>query len=295
MTNLDALKALDFPRVAALFDYRLDERESSPHRLVLRRETDRGKLLVKREGDRWLYCSCREGDDRGTVLDFVMRRTGGGIRAAADWLEALPPLPSHTASVPPEPSSRPSDRPRLARIWRCCAAGTSNPWLTSRGIPADVQADFQGCYRTGKGGDCLFAYRDDQGLCGLEVRNTGVKRAVRGSTRGLWSSPNLDVAGTVLLVEAPLDALAHSALYRQAFGYVALGGSISASQLAWLATRLAPPGRRVIAGFDNDEAGEGYTRLVRNAAPFPVDRSRPVGVDWTEDLATVNHENEDFE
>lgn len=283
--NLDDLKALDFATVATLFGYETDRSESNARNRVLRRGFDNDKLLLRLEGCKWLYCSCRNPNDNGSLLDFVMKRLGIGLHAAAEWL-ATTPLPSHTETLAPEPQP---DRERLQRIWHSCVAATHNPWLTQRGIPTAVQADdrFRGCFRTGRNNEVVFPYHDDAGLCGLEVRAPGVKRFVAGSRRGMWSSRNLGTA-TVLIVEAPTDAMAHFTLYGGNQAYVAIGGALTPRQVVLLTSLLSESRRRVIAGFDNDDAGNGYTELLHQS--LIVERLVPVGKDWCSDLEFITRE-----
>jgi hypothetical protein len=56
--------------------YRRLARDSSRSCHVLVHEVHHHNVIVSRESDgRWVYCNVRDPADRGTIVDFVQRRT----------------------------------------------------------------------------------------------------------------------------------------------------------------------------------------------------------------------------
>lgn len=285
-----ALHNVNLPAIAASHGWRRDPAKSSQRVTVLRNDLGGKVIATIGHSGKWLWRNERNYSDHGDVLDFM-------AWIGVDRAElAISATSATTPSFPSGASSEPgTDRLRLERIWRCCVRETRNrnPWLDNRGIPPAVQAEFRESWRTGREGSCVFGYRNGQGdIVGLEVRGAGTKRFVAGSQRGLWSSANVDGALTIMLCESPLDCMAHFSLYGMEFDYLATGGAVSSLQLELLREKLSRPGLRIVAGFDNDEAGETYTALVRKSLG-KIDRSRPIGKDWLDDLAFVQRENED--
>ena len=103
-------------------------------------------------------------------------------------------------------------------------------------------------------GNAVFPLFDDHGLCGLDRRNVGFKGLLPGSIKGLWTSRNFATAPELLVVESPVDALAHYELYQGNTGYISIGGSLSTRQRHLLGNLLAKAmGRRqtIVAATDN--------------------------------------------
>lgn len=97
-----------------------------------------------------------------------------------------------------------------------------------------------------------------------------------------------------MICESPIDCLSHWQLYGWDVAYVSLGGTIGNRQRDLLTGLLAKANARqamVIVGTDNDAAGDGYFEELSLLAPMRLERHRPIGKDWSDDLAYVNREN----
>jgi hypothetical protein len=136
----------------------------------------------------------------------------------------------------------------------------------------------------------VFGLRDQAGeLVGLASRAIGddaiepVKQSV--GAKGLFATPGALVADPLVLVEAPIDALALAICGVPAVALVGTSGPAWLPQLAAL--------RHVLIGLDNDPPGDAAAaKLARELAVLGArcERLRASGKDWAEDLATLGRE-----
>jgi len=129
-------------------------------------------------------------------------------------------------------------------------------------------------------------------LVGLSLRTIGEGEAKKFTVKadpeapsGVYASPGAFTAATVIIVEAPIDALSLLAA-----GSGPVIATIGTNLPSWLAERLAL--KRVILAYDADEAGETATKnaaaKLREFGADPV-RMRPPAPwkDWNEVLQAV--------
>ena len=307
-TELSHLKTLPLEPYAASLGYFRDPVKSSRTVAVLRREADDDKLLVTVSHDgHWVYRSERDHADKGSILDFAMTRGGFNLGEARRELRTWANLPSHPAQKPvkaPAPLVKDYDRAKVQRIWAVLGRVQAVPYLLdTRSIPLSTLTDrrFADCWRQGRDA-VAFPNWDQQGLCGIEFRGwvKNPKHFLDGGLKGLWTSANVKTCSRLVVTESPIDALAYHALHVDVtdavwpLGYVATGGDISALQrelLADLIGQCAERGCSIVAGFDNDAAGEKKAHELPELVSVPVERHSPIGKDWNCDLQYVVREN----
>ena len=302
-TELDSFKRLDFATVAAGMGYVPDAKASSKISVVLR-HADGDKIVLKLDGDRWLYFSVHDRADNGSIVDFVQRRIGGSLGEVRKRLRELSghtgtdrenPLPT-ARSFQSDPSGH---QKKSLAVWSAARWNPAHPYLLSRGLDRGTLADprFLDTFRQDRHGNAVFPHHDRGGMCGYERRGPVTKTFGKDVKKGLWFSANLKTASTIVITESVIDALSHSRLYADAYfadcAYCALGGSIGSRQRDLLAGLFAKAGDRnalVIVATDNDPAGDQFFSDLVLLAPMPLDRLRPIGKDWNEDLEFCNRE-----
>jgi hypothetical protein len=116
---------------------------------------------------------------------------------------------------------------------------------------------------------------------GCELRGTkGTFHGFRGSKSELWK---LDGTGArIAFTESGIDALSLRQKGFEGTIYSSSGAAMKA--VISTAKALHSQGKTIIAAFDNDTPGERYARELAQALPSIVERMRPVGKDWNEDL-----------
>ncbi|MCB1769007.1 MAG: toprim domain-containing protein [Candidatus Competibacteraceae bacterium] len=306
MANLAALKNLDLPELAARYGYQLSERSSS-NSLVMKRDSDH--ILLKRDGDHWVFCTvgARPGP-QGSAIDFIMSEEQCDFHCAVLKLDSgamaqWDKFPLPTDEFPSSISGADSEtaRQHIESGWNRSYWRPVHPYLLSRGLPSGTLNDsrFLDCWRVSSKGYCLFPYREDGALTGLEIRGAGVKVFSKGGKKSLWTSGNLDAAARVVICESPIDCLSFHALYGGdatdalwPLAYVAFGGGLGKRQRALLAELLATAAhRQVIVAVDNDAAGTEYFDALSRLSPVALERWTPVAKDVNADLVAVLADN----
>ena len=143
--ELLCLKRIDLIAYATTQGYVVDRRESSRRSVVLRRSSDDDKIIVTRgRNGISIYFSVRDGADRGTIIDFVQRRTGlnlGAVRAELRrWLGAHPAA-ARATSQPEGRGASDFDRAAISRALAAMRVCREHPYLEMRGISPQTQAD----------------------------------------------------------------------------------------------------------------------------------------------------------
>jgi hypothetical protein len=286
--DLGAIKRLSLVAYAESVGFVRDRHRSTKTSVSLCRGADR--VLVKVGGDCDVYCTIGGHSDNGSIVDFAMRREGMGyveaIRALAKNDEFLLPIVQI-----PQSSDAPDYRKKAAAVWAASSQVADHPYLLCRGIPATVLSDprFADCWRAGSKGVVVFPHidRGSPRLCGYELRGDGVKGFGKGTRKGLWVSRNAGSASQVVIVEGSIDALSHAALYPGDAGYAAFGGGLGRGQidlLSGLLSKAADRGAQIIIAVDNDPAGDQYAATLSALSAVAIERIKPVGKDWNDDL-----------
>jgi hypothetical protein len=199
-------------------------------------------------------------------------------------------------SLPAPPPSTPYPGPRWAQRWAALPRVDGTPgaaYLARRGIPVDVAtaagarfvADFYGrpavlfpiTIQTGEVVAVTGRYID-----GREDPKT---RTYGRKSLGMFVTPGALAADPLVLVEAPLDALALATCGVPAVALCGTSGPRWLPQVAAL--------HLVLLALDRDPAGEaGVAALVGPLTSLGArcERLRPQGKDWAEDLCTLRRE-----
>jgi hypothetical protein len=252
-------------RFAMSCGYVLLKRESSRNSIALKSDSRNDKVIVAKSEDQTsLYFSVNDPQDHGTIIDFVQNRFKLGLgevrRKLRPWLGALS---LSSASAVPEPKPTDRDRQqviRTASLFRPC----TGDYLTSRGLHPDTDFAAWGLMEDADGNVC-FLHRDEDGICGWEIRGEHNKAFSAGGSKGLAeANPN---EGT---------------------SYISTAGSLSAEQARLIKARFTDQKlTRITIATDADAAGETLAAMLTSFVNPGVEvvRSRPsAGKDWNDEL-----------
>lgn len=297
--------SIDLPSYMASQGYVRDQRQSSQRYHVMKHANGE-KLNVTRGSNRhWKYVNTHDSGDSGSIVDFLQIRHNCSIgevrKMLRPWITqslSLSPC-DHVASNAELPLVE-LDTSRAAAAWRAALPihGTHNYLEQERCIARSVLDDpiFRGRIRQDqRWKNALFAHHDRHGLCGFEIKNSGVTMFSRGGTRGLFTSRVRDGDEALVVSETAVDSLSFAALYgTQGKRFVSTGGQVSTKQqdLLQAAARKLPPGGKVVLALDNDQGGENLCQVIEQALQeigFPekaIEKAIPEnpGDDWNDVL-----------
>ena len=293
--ELDSFKRLNLVDFAATMGYSVDHTESTKQSIVLRNGDD--KVIVKlNPNGHWVYFSVRDESDHGSIVDFVQHRTGeslGHVKKAIRGHARENPSSSYCPSLKPDvPTSQEQGdhfRKKALAVWNAATWNPEPTYLLGRGLTVATLGDprFADTFRQDGKGNVLFPHHDRVGMCGYELRREGFKSFGSGCHKALWFTQNLGTAESVVLCESSIDCLSHWQLHHFDSAYVSIGGTPSALQrdlLTGLLLKAADRGVKVYSAFDNDPAGDGYHESLQLLSPQPLERLKPMGKDWNNDL-----------
>jgi hypothetical protein len=292
--ELDRFKVeINLSHFAASRGYALDKRESSRNSAVMR-HADGDKIIIAREGQHWIYFSVRDDDDNGSVIDFVMRRDGGGLGRARQtlrrWIGSPPPI--RAALYAPELETCTRDRAAIIRQFAQLQPVTDHPALAERGLTRALleQPRFAGAVLRDANFNACFPHYDTEGVAGWEIKNRGFTGFSKGGSKGLWFSCISRADLRLVIAESALDALSYAALFPDANArYFSTGGSLSPAQTALISRAMAKmlSPATVILATDNDHAGHDIAAYIQSLAPSSAEIQRPlptIGKDWNDQL-----------
>lgn len=234
-------------------------------------------------------------DPGGTIIDFVQRRQrlnlGQVRKVLRTWLGGdRAPLPDIDYEKP-----LPSEADIQGVIESYGRATSTIPrYLTDqRGIDRETIKDprFSSVIRVDDHRNALFPHFDAAcGLCGYEIKGQGYTGFAKGGRKGVWRTPNLLVAPTIVICESAIDALAYDQLHDAPdAAYVSLGGSLNDAQpdlLKQMIRQAAERRAEVLIAVDRDDAGHKYTAQI-------VAWSRDVGIKARDDRPVGGHKDWD--
>jgi len=294
--TLDDFKTgINLVEFAASYGFALDKRETSRNSAVMRHASGDKIIVARAAHGHWVYFSVRDYADNGTIIDFIQHRKPGATlghvrRELAAW--------SGTLNVPTfdlpdlKPVSR--DRAGVLRNWGRMSEVGSHPYLESRGLSPHLLTSnrFAGTLRIDARRNAVFPHRDDDGVCGYEIKNRGFTGFATGGAKALWLSNRMPDEPVLVVAESAIDALSHAALKpnHSAF-YASTAGGWSDTTRATLRSVVAslPPTGRVLMAFDNDAQGREYveaarTLLVSLGRELVPDVPPVEGTDWNDAL-----------
>jgi hypothetical protein len=282
-------REINLAELAAGRGYRIDRQKSSRRYIVMRHPgTDDKIVIARRERDlHWTYFSVRDDSDKGSVVDFVQRRSRMGLGEVRKELRAWTGRePVRLERDLPALSSPEPDRAGVARLFNAAREAANSPYLNGRGIRPGtlVTPRFRGTFRVDGRGNVLFPHRDEVGLCGFEAKNRGWTSFASGGRKTIWTSHVQPTDERLVLVESAIDALSHYQLRPDArTRYGSTAGNLSDDALAEVRRAIASlaPGAVVVAAFDADPSGDKLAAAItRVAAGVAVYRERPPLKDW---------------
>ncbi len=286
------------------YGYKRQARESSRASHVLQHPANDDKIVVKRDADgHWVYFSVRDDRDHGSIIDFVQRRDRANLgeirQELRQWLGT--PRPDPAPALRPDPATISRDRAAITRGFAAAAFVENSPYLNARGIRPETLHDprFARSWKQDSRGNVLFPHRDDEGICGWEVKNHGFTGFSPGGTKAAWQSESRPTDTTLVLSESAIDGLSYHQLHKPTTArYLSTSGSLGTRQLETLehiVGRLGPS-VTVVAAVDADAGGAklaaqfealcarlrlGFVRHSPDAA---------LGKDWNEVLQRVERD-----
>lgn len=293
-TELERFKIeINLSQFAAGYSYQLDKRESSRNSAVMQ-NPEGDKIIVAREGQHWVYFSVRDDSDNGSVIDFVMRRDGGGLGRARQilrrWLGSPPPIP--TIYYAPDLEACTRDRAAIIRQFSRLQLITDHPALAERGLTRALLElpRFAGSVLQDENFNVCFPHYDTEGVAGWEIKNRSFTGYANGGTKGLWFSRISRSDLRFVIAESAVDALSYAALFPDNNArYFSTGGSLNPTQTVIIARAMAKmlsPAVIVLA-TDNDPAGHALAATIQGLAPSTAEICHPlptVGKDWNDQL-----------
>lgn len=255
---------INLTQYAAAQGYQIDRSKSTGSSIAMK-HSNGDKVIISKKGPNWVFFSVHDDSDNGTIIDFIEKRTGKSVAQIAkdlrDWLGGGVTLPA-PSSYAPRVCEQVYDRERVRRIFLSCRRVTAHPYLEhERKIPKSVLADrrFAGKIYTDRYGNAAFAHYDADGLCGLELKNTGKGVLVKGSEKGLWLSRIDGDESCLVITESCINALSYHALFGfSGTAYAAISGAMRSKQYEVLTRLIAklPQLDRIILAVDHDAGGE---------------------------------------
>lgn len=269
-------------------------REKSTKRAKVLKHASGDRILVSRDASdsHWVYYSIG-GDERdqGTIVDFLLRREAGGMKEVhAICREHLGQPREDRADCRVIAADTTVNRDLVvARFVRAGRAHTSR-YLNERGIRPETLQDarFEGTWRVDQRGNVLFPHRDEEGLCGYEVKNRGYTSFASQGIKTLWRSRGFDTDDRLVIAESAIDALSYHQLHGVGSArYASIGGAPSPYAVEQLlhSVRRMPRDARVVLAVDHDSGGDKLAARLKpviHAQGREVHRHSPatVGRDW---------------
>lgn len=299
-------RRIDLAQYAASRGYERDPKDSSVNSIAMRHD-DGSKILIGVGSDEhWIYCSVFDPADKGTIIDFVTRRTGWNLgqvrKELRPWLSpgSCPAPPSPTARSYPKPEPMRVDLQDVQRRYRAMPIiRMPHRYLTDRrAIPPEVYLDplFAGRIRQDERGNVVFPHWNAKGqVCGYEVKNDGFTGFSKHGMKGLFASGFSPKDRCLIIAEVAIDALSYAALFGlEKSRFVSTAGTMNPHQPALLRSAMLklPDGAEVVAAVDHDEGGDGiyeqieaiYSALRRPEITLRRHSPPTPGEDWNDAL-----------
>ncbi|MFH1159255.1 MAG: DUF3991 and TOPRIM domain-containing protein [Pseudomonadota bacterium] len=292
-------QTINLTQYAATMGYELDKKKSTKSSVAMRHGNG-DKVIISRRGNNWVYFSVHDDGDNGTIVDFIQKRTTKTIGEIGQelqaWLGGGESFPDpHTYAQDVEEQKY--DRPRVQAVFKNARSVTAHPYLvTERKIPAAVMAEprFKGRIYKDRYGNVMFPHRDAEGICGLELKNTGKSFLVKGSAKGLWTSNIFASDKTLVIAEVAIDALSYCAIFRKPdTAYAAVSGAMGPRQYVTVTelVRKMQSLETIILATDNDEGGDSIAEKLEahireQGFAGEIVRHSPMsrGEDWNDEL-----------
>jgi len=292
---------IDLRVVAEMLGF-VEDLKAGDRRHTVMRHMDGTKLIIgvaAKSGD-WAFSS--NVGQQGTVIDLLKWREGLSIGQSRGKLRSwLRSGQERSYARRPKPAPAPPDAARAISEWAVATESYRSVFLEeSRRILPEVLASnrFAGTFRVDDRHNVVFPYFSGGDLVGVERRNrppVGSDRSFRayseGGRPGIWTSAASADDIRLVIVESPIDAMAHFQCQhpnaRAVTRYAAIRAGCSEDDIRRVIAEM-PSGTEVVAACDADAQGEVYNELVRRLTPadrgFEIDLPRDGGKDWNQML-----------
>ena len=200
-------------------------------------------------------------------------------------------VPSPPAQRPALPVRSQADRAGIvASLLRFAEALSRHAYLEQRGLSPATLTDprFKSTVLTDPRGAAVFPHYDQLGVCGYEIKHTGITGFAKGGQKGIWYTSNIDTAPRIVVVESAIDGLSHAQIQGDPdTAYLSTAGSLSDAQIELFRTaflRATQRGATIVLATDADPAGDELATKLHALAPpgVVVLRERPSAKDWND-------------
>jgi hypothetical protein len=267
-----------------------DPDDQSRHEIIMRRAGDKISIRKDTTDGHYVYYSFRDETDNGTILDFVLRRQEKNFGKARQLLRLW--APSQNTPFPHLEESAPFDRALVQSKFAATKPLIWHDYLEKeRLLPRAILTGkrFKGQVRVDARANPIFPHRDQQGICGYEVRNKNFKGFAKLGQKALWASNDFPNDQILVFSENAIDSLSYEAHWQLSNArYRSFAGGLSELQRTLIveACKAMPPTAEILCITHSDDAGYQFEQIIQEAAgarPFRV--HRPTGVkDWNEYL-----------
>lgn len=312
-SELEAFKRINLSLIAAAYGYELDRRKSTKHSALMQSRGD--KIIIAQNGQHYVYCSVYDPASSGTAIDFAQRVIEPGCTLGRVRQLLRPYLNGGFVSSLSQKRAgcfatqiKPSETDLIGVAARYASfvpiTGPHPHLCVERGIPGELPANVRlrgrivCCPRRGS---VVFPHwgqaagGGERCLVGYEIKGPGVNLFSKGGRKGLWMSAGLPGDRVLAFAESGLDAVSYLAVRgADAVRVASLSGRMNPQQPELVLSAIArmEEGARIVAAFDNDEAGDLLTeelaqlveRSGRADLEYCDDRPAERGADWNQVL-----------
>ena len=284
------INLVEFASVHAFTE--LDKRRSSKACTVLR--NGNVKIGVSRDKDNhWIFYNF-EKENGGSIVDFVMEMNSCNLGVARRYLRSYvgKSITSPIVEYFKNPQSSSFDTRKVSiEFAKLLDIETNNRFLLSRKIlnVTISHERFSSSIFTDKNNNAVFPHKNENGITGLEKRNTNFWGFSEGGQRSLWFSRSQPEDNKLIFFESGLDALSYFQIKDDGKSqYFSIGGQISDSQILLIGKVLEKNhGKKILLGFDNDKGGHNFVRKIQETflnTNFQIDIPLKEGQDWNDCL-----------
>lgn len=311
---------IDLPSFVEKYGYIKDKEKSSRNSVVMRNHSSDISIVCKLNNSRiWMFFSRQDDSFKGTVIDFIMKSENVNLGEARKILRQHCPTSVPSASFPTsykkvqeEPSF---DREKIIKYLKRFSVIDNSDYLLSRGISVSTFTNdiFREEILAGYNNAVIFPHRDEDGLCGYEVKSTNNETGKnftsfsKDGMKSLWVSSRLDEIKDVVFGESPIECLSYYELFSQSLispVFISAGGSwsdITSELMVKVINKyFALSSDRdlcIIAAYNNDSGGFKQTAKLKNIFAkseclyFKTDIPKVKGYDWNNVLMeSINNE-----
>lgn len=270
----------------------LDKRRSSRACTVLRNGSE--KIGVSRDKDNhWVFYNF-DREDGGSIIDFVMYINNCNLGVARRYLRSYVGkiITSPIVEYFKTPKASSFDLRKVSiEFAKLSDIVADNRFLLSRKISSETITDgrFSSSIFTDKNNNVVFPHKNENGVTGLEKRNTKFWGFNEGGQRSLWFSRSRQEDKRLVFFESGLDALSYFQIKDDGKSqYFSIGGQLSDNQIQLIGKVLEKnQEKEFILGFDNDQGGHNYVRKLKESfqnKKFQLDVPLKEGQDWNDCL-----------